>query len=67
MDRVVFIYEIAKETLQMNFEGNCCDSFSKTKQTQKRMSAVITLCVTHKVSDHHLHHEWQQLAALNPH
>jgi hypothetical protein len=40
MDRVVFIYEIAKETLQMHFEGNCCDSFSKnktakTKQTQK--------------------------------
>jgi hypothetical protein len=35
MDRVVFIYEIAKETLQMHFEGNCCDSFSKTKQTEK--------------------------------
>jgi hypothetical protein len=25
------------------------------------------VCVTHKVSDHHLHHGWQWLAAITPH
>jgi hypothetical protein len=37
-----------------------------TKTDTTRISVVITLCVTHKVLDHHLQHEWQWQAALTP-
>jgi hypothetical protein len=41
-----------------NDKGNCCEP----KTNISRMNMVVT----HKVSDHHLYHESQGLAAVSP-
>jgi hypothetical protein len=50
---------------QEQFEGNPL----QTKTNTTRMRVVITLSVsivTNKISDYHLHHEGQWLAAITP-
>jgi hypothetical protein len=54
-------YRLQRELHKNHFEDHHCVSASKTKTTMTRLS-------TSKLyRDHHLHHEWQWLAAMTPH
>jgi hypothetical protein len=46
-------------------KGNLYVSSSKTTTNMTTMSLVI-LCISHNLSGHHLHHEWQRLPAILP-
>ncbi len=59
-----------RENSTKHVVGYSCVSSSQTqkRKEKKRMSGVITFeCVTQKVSDHHLHHAGQWIAAITPH
>jgi hypothetical protein len=60
------IHEIVKKTPQKQFDGNQCVSSSHGKR-EKYSCGHKHQSVAHKASDHHLHHEWQQLAVITPH
>jgi hypothetical protein len=60
------IHEIVKKTPQKQFDGNECISSSHGKR-EKCSCGHKHQSLAHKASDHHLHHEWQQLAVITPH
>ncbi len=60
------IHEIVKKTPQKQFDGNQCVSSSHGKR-EKCSCGHKHQSVAHKASDHHLHHEWQQLAVITRH
>jgi hypothetical protein len=54
----LYIYDIAGKSPQQHLADNCSASDGKTKNDKKECSHNL-MSVTHKVSNHHLHHEEQ--------
>jgi hypothetical protein len=55
-------------TLWWLFEGNWCVSPAKPNSTwwEQWSHNLVSNHVTHKISDHHLQHNWQWLTAITP-
>jgi hypothetical protein len=56
---------VQQRTPQQHFEGNCYISSSQINTNRTRMSSHNLVSVSHKVSDHHHHHEWHGIAAIS--
>jgi hypothetical protein len=61
-----FRYQIARQK-QKIAKVTILSVATKPNQTEKNKCNYKLVSIRDKVSDHHLHHEWQLLAAITPH